>query len=874
MKTKRFLFVLFVLMALLPASAMAETISLNSSSTFFTGGAPGETWRPAYPDMTKKISYEMSQDDFNITYSTQEKASVLTVAPDGTVTIGPEAQPNYNYEILATYSPKVAGVGSKKTFTFTLKATEKLTGITASSDDLVMDAAGREEVSVAPEGTTQRYTLLDVSYDASVVSVTTKTSSSGWTLTISAAGGGETDVVVRGYNGVEKKIHVWVVPRPTKIELASDFYSCHVGETIDLGLDMGNGTLLFYPNVALRLDGVRIDTGEYFPEDVSHFYAAKAGHYTVSVTSLQAYGKSDVATISVYEDGKCDAIKVSTGQVYKDRENMRVTLYDAAGSPVVLPMRITEGGDVATLNGSLLTATGTGTITISVQNSDGTVTSQSFEVIENPTEMYLNTTDLTMDIGDVFDLEVTFDQGSYPHQIKVDNMTHLPEYELVCIRMEGDRIIAQAAGKARLCITAGPLTIYLHVTVLDSDAALVFVTPPAPFGVGHTFQLAVKDRTGKEYPATFRSGFNHTVTVTPDGRITGLKRGSYYIMADLEDGRKLTLLLRVEQVPMWIQHPSLTASISQGSVAMKDILSDVGVILNEEVELTIADPSIATREYSRLRLKSVGTTTITMTSIHSGAQTTFQLEVLPENDKLYAGSAEILVPYGYYTVLPGVTDYEGNPVEVTWAITHDSPGQGNPENSGFVLDGDAIACVWPTAACEVTGTAADGMKVKVSVLGYKLSEAIHMSESALRLAVGEFANIQVVNDEAGSLLGDYVIVSENESVATVLDYIPSENRYTVIAGEPGTTVIVAMLLNGAYTTCEVTVYDPNARVPGDVNEDGKINSRDALAVIRYAVGQSVSINTANADVNADSKINSRDALAIIRYAVGQDVVLK
>ena len=874
MKAKWFLLVLCALMALLPASAMAATVSLQSSSTFITGGAPGETWKPAYPDMTSKISYALSQDDFNITYSTKEKASVLTVAPDGTVTIGPEAQPNYNYEILATYTPKVSGVGSKKTFSFTLKATEKLTGIAASADDLVMDTTGRKEVSVAPEGTTHRYTLLDVSYDASVVSVTTKTTGSGWTLTISAAGGGETDVVVRGYNGVEKKIHVWVVPKPTKIELASDAYSCHVGETIDLGLDMGNGSLLFYPSVTLRRDGAQVSNSEYFPEDAGHFYAAKAGYYNVTVTSFYAYGKSAAALISVYEDGKCDAIKVSTGQVYKGRENMRVTLCDAEGNPVVLPMRITAGGDIATLNGSLLTATGTGTITISVQNSDGTVTSQSFEVIENPTEMYLNATELTMDIGDVFDLEVSFDQGGYPHEIEADYSTSYPEYELDCLRMEGDRIIAQAAGDATLCITAGPFKKYLKVTVLDSDAALVFVTPPDPFGVGHTFQLAVRDRAGREYPATFSSYFDHTVTVTPDGLITGIKRGSDYIVAELVDGRTLTFHQRVVQVPLWIQHPSLTASISQGSVTMKDILSDVGVIDNDEVELTIADPNIATREYSRLRLKGVGTTTITMTSIYSDAQTTFQLEVLPENDKLYAGSAEVLVPYGYYTVLPGVTDYEGNPVEVTWAITHDSPGQGNPESSGFVLDGNAIACVWPTAACEVTGTAADGMKVKVSVLGYKLSEAIHISESVLRLAVGEFANIQVVNDETGALLGDYVVVAEDETVATVTSYVPSENRYTVSAVKPGTTMVVAMLLNGTYATCEVTVYDPDARVPGDVNEDGKINSRDALAVLRYAAGQDVSINTANADVNEDGKINSRDALAILRYAAGQDVVLK
>lgn len=91
---------------------------------------------------------------------------------------------------------------------------------------------------------------------------------------------------------------------------------------------------------------------------------------------------------------------------------------------------------------------------------------------------------------------------------------------------------------------------------------------------------------------------------------------------------------------------------------------------------------------------------------------------------------------------------------------------------------------------------------------------------------------------------------------------------------------------GAFAEClllkDICVYEPAAtppaeetdRLPGDVNNDGKVNSRDALAVIKYAAGQDVTIITANADVNGDGKINSRDALAIIKYAAGQDVTLK
>lgn len=91
--------------------------------------------------------------------------------------------------------------------------------------------------------------------------------------------------------------------------------------------------------------------------------------------------------------------------------------------------------------------------------------------------------------------------------------------------------------------------------------------------------------------------------------------------------------------------------------------------------------------------------------------------------------------------------------------------------------------------------------------------------------------------------------------------------------------------SGAFAECPMLkntiTYDAAAeppaedeRTPGDVNEDGKINSRDALAVLKHAAGQEVNINTANADVNADGKINSRDALAILKYAAGQDVTLK
>ena len=64
------------------------------------------------------------------------------------------------------------------------------------------------------------------------------------------------------------------------------------------------------------------------------------------------------------------------------------------------------------------------------------------------------------------------------------------------------------------------------------------------------------------------------------------------------------------------------------------------------------------------------------------------------------------------------------------------------------------------------------------------------------------------------------------------------------------------------------------RVPGDVNEDGKVNSVDAQLTMKYAAKWDVAINLSNADVNADGKVNSADAQLIMKYAAKWDVELK
>ena len=57
---------------------------------------------------------------------------------------------------------------------------------------------------------------------------------------------------------------------------------------------------------------------------------------------------------------------------------------------------------------------------------------------------------------------------------------------------------------------------------------------------------------------------------------------------------------------------------------------------------------------------------------------------------------------------------------------------------------------------------------------------------------------------------------------------------------------------------------------GDVNSDNKINSQDALLILKYSVGSEIPSNFDydTADLNTDEIINSSDALIVLKISVG------
>lgn len=79
-----------------------------------------------------------------------------------------------------------------------------------------------------------------------------------------------------------------------------------------------------------------------------------------------------------------------------------------------------------------------------------------------------------------------------------------------------------------------------------------------------------------------------------------------------------------------------------------------------------------------------------------------------------------------------------------------------------------------------------------------------------------------------------------------------------------TAVVLAVIITASLFTSAFAV------LRGDVDLNGKINSLDALRILRYNVQLDTEIDEKIADINGDGKINSLDALGVLRVSVGLD----
>ena len=876
---KGLLFLLLVALLLLPVLGSAETVEIHE----FWMCSPGDVRLPIFPDYSSRIGEGLTKNDFIITYASPSPK--VTVEADGTVHIAKGVPLLTNFPLEITYTPKVEGVGEKTVFAGRLRTVEAINEITPEKDFYRIRVGETVNPIVELNGGSTTLVASVTGDNGVTVDKISQWGSDSIRVLMTAQKPGPAKVTVKAYNGTTGTIEFDVIGPPTQFKFAKDHFTGYVGEDIDLGLDTGNGPygLDYYYSFPRRTYRDGEDMGNaYLNVFTGVFSAPMSGEYRIVCFDGEIKGETRV---TVLDRANCESIEVSTGQLYLNRE-AKIILRDADGAEVYQSTTITKGADLVTRSGRTITVNQPGTVEITVRNPDGTTVSRSFDVQVKPTQMQLNATKLTLDIGETFDLEVKFDQGTDAYSCYY-NASRDENYNLYAIRMEGDRIIAQEPGDATIYYSSGNLQAECQVFVRESDKEIVVDRPKGEIGIAQTYQLRILDKAGRAYPATFYQKEEEVYAaalVTASGLMTGNRVGTGFIYAKLEDGRTLYFSQKVAQIPTSLSHPDVELKLNAEDPQLGAPQSDVGPIDMNWIEIKIEDESIATAN-GNLQLHKAGTTKVTMTAVKGGAQCTFLLTVLPADDAIYIMADgkrytshyySTHIPCDYSIPLPDVTDYYGNKLAVTWKITDESLSPGNPNSTAFRLSGGSLKATWPSGNCKLTATTKDGRTIVMFAFAYRLPDKIKFREDSYTIKVGEHVQTEVEKDEnmpSGDIVGDLTWKVGDASIIRFDERFPSTGMPTVTGLKPGTTTLTATQPNGAKAVCTITVVE-SGRLPGDADNNGAVNMNDALTVLRYCAGEGNAINLSNADVTGDSQVSTQDALLILQREAGWNVTLK
>ena len=116
---------------------------------------------------------------------------------------------------------------------------------------------------------------------------------------------------------------------------------------------------------------------------------------------------------------------------------------------------------------------------------------------------------------------------------------------------------------------------------------------------------------------------------------------------------------------------------------------------------------------------------------------------------------------------------------------------------------------------------------------------------------------------------------EGDDVFATLTFEVSENA----TADTTTNIVATYDKENIYdkNECNVMFFCENSSItfvdylPGDINGDGVVNTKDTTRLMRYLAGWDVEVNEAALDVNGDGVVNTKDTTRLMRYLANWDV---
>lgn len=611
-----------------------------------------------------------------------------------------------------------------------------------------------------------------------------------------------------------KEVNVTVENAATAIHFERDPIIVEVGQTVPVRYTLEGGTL-YNPFRDYNHSAISIDlSGE-----------------TPTITGLEAdYTgitlNNGLGSLTVYVVDPCEEVRLSC--VY-DKGSVGyaipLSVTDREGNPVFARVEITEGQDCAQLYrfvGSIgIEGTKPGWVTVTAYGSDGSTAELRLWMCEEPTDMKVTLSSQTIRAGESLTVSVEYlPEGSWRPLGIGFIFTPEPDSEGLegpVAVIEGDRVIGIVPGTCTLHVWGAGDSQNYTITVTDSDQALVFERPQPDFDWTRSFQLSVHDRAGNAIPAKYECS-HPFVHVTEDGLLTADQPNSYGgVTVTLENGLVYKFGVWSRQCPAWLAPEAeiISIPIDLIDVEMCRILSDVTISApSQELVLCSSDESVIQADNFRLKPKSVGTATVTVWSKYNDVNCTVIVIVTEAAGRLFVNGtpddAAFDIAYGTTVDLPTVTDYAGNPVNVTWTVEYESITSHNTEKHVVrIVDGKRLKCVYFDGAAYLRAVSQSGASLNLTVFPYMRASDCLFRESEYTVTTGSF--VQVDFSAAPSSNG--AILQPQDVTFTLTgdtDCVRVENQFsyhTFTGLREGTVTLTAKLYNGKKATAVIHVVN-------------------------------------------------------------------
>ena len=676
---------------------------------------------------------------------------------------------------------------------------------------------------------------------SSVQSVYTWTSSNENVATVDATGlisanaVGNTTVTVTAENGVKASCQVEVCPLPDSVALDKSTLSLKNNETYTFEKILSPENA-YSPSYTWKSSNTNIATVDAYGKVMGR----DTGTAVITVTTKN--GKTASCTVDVVAVPLSVTFAENTSYWLREGETGNLTPKLTPAGAVTEFTWASSDTSIATVDADgTIHAIKQGSVTISVETSNGKKASLKITIYKKPTKVILAQNSLSMYVTQKF----TFQPELYPENSKTSAYTYTSSNPAIAEIDNKGNVVAKSIGttvitvkddlnhSAKCIITVYPVpeTVVLNASVVNLNKGKTYTLVPT----------ITPDNALTAY--TWTSSDNDIATVDENGKVKAVAIGTAIITVSTSNNKTATCKINVKRTPTNVELNKTSMTLGEGQTyTLTPTLTPASAYTT--YKWSSSNTTVASVNSSgKVGARAVGTATITVTTAN-GKTATCKVTVKRGPDSIKPAKTEITLGAGQsynmtYTLSPS------NAVTVcTWSSSKtsvakvSSTGKITARNSGTATI-TLKTSNGKTATCKVTVSPAP--------------TSIELNKSTLDMGVGQSTTLSAIIKPSNAFVSNTWSTS-NSNVVSV------NSLGKISARSEGTATITVKTYNGLTASCVVTVKT--------APESVAINK----TAINVGVGQSITLKASLTPENAYTFCNWSSSDTSIAKVSGQGVV--